>query len=216
MASVTRPSLPPDHGRHAVPRDHPDGGWTRRRQRPTVLLMGHVLSSGAGVAAAGLLLCACGGTAPQRAFPLGMPGRGIAASDAITATRRFFPVGQDPVISVRAGHERDLAPAYEESSSDRFVWAVIFHGSYPFRSCGPPPLPNHPTPTCPPPAGTLVVYVDYATGRVLSAEFPAPPQLLPPSTGSPSSRSASALVPSSRRPPGAAGTSSPARTRPRR
>jgi hypothetical protein len=100
---------------------------------------------------------------------------------AIASARAFMPAAQGALIVVRTGQMREFVePGEQQPGSNEHVWALVFRGAFE-GSCGPAPLPGHPAATCPPPATTVAVFVDYITGQALSAAFPAPQQLLSPS-----------------------------------
>ena len=106
------------------------------------------------------------------------PSHGVSAAAAVAAARAFFPEVKGSPVVVRSGPQSDFAYPPGSYSGHAYVWVVVFRGTFQ-GSGGPAPLPGRPTPTRPPPATTIAVFVDYSTGRALYSESPAAPQLLP-------------------------------------
>lgn len=110
--------------------------------------------------------------------PAVLPPTGISAADALrlAATQAYF--GQNGVaVRAVAGCARDFHhPGAGSPGGDRHVWAVLFAGTFPPASAGPPARrPRHHAPHT-----SACVLLDYVTGEFVRATIPAPPRLTGP------------------------------------
>lgn len=91
------------------------------------------------------------------------PAGGVSREQAVAAARANYPDATG-VVGATVGRVRDFAATV--NPGDRWVWAVVVSGSFPF-SCG-PALPSGESGAthgpCPAPATTRTVLVDYLTG----------------------------------------------------
>jgi hypothetical protein len=115
--------------------------------------------------------------------PSSTPGE-ISREAAIAAARTFDAEGVN-VLDARLGRHGDFAPESGIAPPDRRVWAITFDGSFAQFCGGPRPAGSSSHPPCPPPATTMMVLVDAATGEGLEATVPAPAGILPSAPPSP-------------------------------
>ena len=106
----------------------------------------------------GILLLACG--------PEATPS-GIARADAIAAARRAAPdaIG---VIGATTGPISEFEIGQQIVPGTTLVWAVVLSGRFAL-SCGPAPRPGESPHSCPAPATSETVLIDYQTGEFLLA-----------------------------------------------
>jgi hypothetical protein len=95
------------------------------------------------------------------------PSGGLTEAQAFAAARTAFPDATG-VVSAKAGQMRDFDINQQVVPGDRWVWAVVVSGTFPF-SCGPAPATGQTHAPCPPPGTTMTVILDYTTGRFLEA-----------------------------------------------
>ena len=98
------------------------------------------------------------------------PTHGITEAEAIRKAQATHT--GTPVRAVAGPMRNFWAPGEGGPDGNRWVWAVLVKGTFQ-GSCG--GMGAH---TCPPPATSGVVFLDYVTGDWLSRSFPAPHQLL--------------------------------------
>lgn len=105
------------------------------------------------------------------------PAADLSAQQAVSAARRTaqrLTTTPLTLISARSGDFREFDPnaGPAVSAPDRRVWAVVFQGTFPPASCGPPGG------RCPAPNSTMRVIIDAASGAFIEAgtySAPAPP-----------------------------------------
>jgi hypothetical protein len=97
----------------------------------------------------------------------GMPSeRATTTAQPVAQSFSSTPVG---FISEKTGQYRDFSRGGHAVSSDRWVWAVDFSGTF-HQSGGPAnssPLPDH---------HSVLVIIDYRTGQFIEASIPSPGQ----------------------------------------
>ena len=94
------------------------------------------------------------------------PPGGLSMPEAYSAALAAVPDATG-VVSAKVGRMGDFDSEQRLWSSDRWVWAVVVSGDFPL-SCGPAPTPGQ-TRSCPPPATTQTVLLDYRTGLFLES-----------------------------------------------
>lgn len=97
----------------------------------------------------------------------GPPNGGLTEAQALSAARIAQPDATG-VVSARMGQMREFDTEQQLVAGDRWVWAVVVTGTFPF-SCGPAPLPGESPHPCPSPATTRTVILDYRSGQFLES-----------------------------------------------
>jgi photosystem II stability/assembly factor-like uncharacterized protein len=130
---------------------------------------GALLAATADASSSGLYVTSDGGStwrpADLMASSVRPPAGGLSQAAAFAAARRAYPDARG-VVSGRVGQIRDFETGQRVVPPDRWVWAVVISGTFPF-SCGPAPDPGQTHAPCPPPALTKTVLLDYATGKFI-------------------------------------------------
>ena len=113
-----------------------------------------------------------GASAPVAIYPQPSrrPAHGLTEAQAVQKAQALHT--GTPVRAVAAPMRNFWQPGEGGPDGNRWVWAVLVKGTFQ-GSCG--PAGAH---TCPPPATSGVVFLDYVSGDWLGSGFPAPPQLL--------------------------------------
>jgi hypothetical protein len=107
----------------------------------------------------------------------------VTSAQALATAKAQEPFQFVGVITIVSGYGDDFSNNSCHSDG-RTVWAVIVYGNFHAASCGPPPIAPQ-SPSCPPMQHTGVFLVDYATGKELSFQIPAPSRYQPPAGFSP-------------------------------
>jgi hypothetical protein len=112
-----------------------------------------------------------GSSSPVAIYPpaADRPSQGITEAEAIQKAQAVH--FGTPVRAVAGPMRNFWGPGEGGTDGNRWVWAVLVKGSFQ-GSCG--PAGAH---SCPAPATSGVVFLDYVTGEWLGSSFPAPPQL---------------------------------------
>lgn len=97
------------------------------------------------------------------------PPHGITEAQALQKVQGLHT--GTPVRAVAGPMRNFWAPGESGLNGNRWVWAVLVKGSF-SGSCG--PAGSH---SCPSPATSGAVFLDYVTGEWIESGFPAPPQL---------------------------------------
>jgi hypothetical protein len=137
-----------------------------RRVVPRGILAGRNSTKLALVAA--IAMTACGAVAPS------LPADGLTSARAIEMAQ---PTAQSmsttPVefMSEKTGQYRDFAGGGLAVTGDRWVWSVVFKGSFRPASNGPAPAPGQTRSPLPDQHSVLVI-IDYRTGEFIQASIP--------------------------------------------
>src|ERR1700730_1284035 len=105
----------------------------------------------------------------------GPPMGGISKDNATTLALKYASSGGDvKLVSVQAGRlSRFKGDTNTNGQDNQWVWAVAFSGSW-SGSCAPPNVPG--TNSCPPPATSELVVLDYFSGDLVLIKTPSPVQ----------------------------------------
>jgi hypothetical protein len=76
-------------------------------------------------------------------------------------------------MSAKTGRYRDFGGGALAAAGERWVWSVVFKGSFPPASNGPAPVPGQTRSPLPDQQSVLVI-IDYLTGAFIQASIPAP------------------------------------------
>ena len=113
--------------------------------------------------------------APIPAAAVTPPPGGLSRSTAVAKAEGYLAANASNTATVRsatAGQYAAVGGGGAGVAADRWVWAIVFDGSFQPAACSPPgessPMP------CGRPASTELVVVDYLDGTFLKAEAPAP------------------------------------------
>jgi len=100
---------------------------------------------------------------------------GISKDNATTLALKYASSGGDvKLVSVQAGRlSRFKGDTNTNGQDNQWVWAVAFSGSW-SGSCAPPNVPG--TNSCPPPATSELVVLDYFSGDLVLIKTPSPVQ----------------------------------------
>ena len=107
------------------------------------------------------------------------PPRGLSRTDAIAITsKQAQTLSTTPVklVSASVGPVGRLSPGLATTPvgpASRWVWKVVFAGTFPPPSCGPAPTVPGQIVHCPSAQNSVSVIVDYLTGRWLTTGIPA-------------------------------------------
>jgi hypothetical protein len=92
---------------------------------------------------------------------------GISQIAAYSAARHAVPEATD-TLSGKIARIRDIDPNQHVVPGETWVWAIVVTGSFPM-SCGPAPTDSQPASSCPPPATTATVLLNYSTGAFIES-----------------------------------------------
>lgn len=105
----------------------------------------------------------------------GPPMGGISKDKATTLALKYASSGGDvKLVFIRAGRlSRFKGDTNTNGQDNQWVWAVAFSGRW-SGSCAPPDVPG--TNSCPPPALSELVVLDYFSGNLVLIKTPSPVQ----------------------------------------